>query len=91
MEQETEQTMDAETLERDLRIWLDEKLGVRDVGRDDELVSVGLIDSGSLVLLAEWLERVTEIEIPDDDIDADHFDSIAMIVSYIGDRSVPGD
>jgi acyl carrier protein len=79
--------MDAENLERELRGWLDQKLGVRDVGRDEELVSSGLVDSGNLVRLATWLERVADIEIPDADIDAEHFDSIAMIVRYATERS----
>ena len=79
--------MDAETLERELRAWLDAKLGIREVGRDDELVSSGLVDSGNLVRLATWLEDVASIAIPDADIDAEHFDSIAMIVAYVAGRS----
>ena len=79
--------MTDEALERELRAWLDAKLGVRDVGRDEELVSSGLVDSGDLVRLATWLEGVADIEIPDVDIDAEHLDSIAMIVAYVGERS----
>ena len=79
--------MEAETLESELRSWLDAKLGIRDVGRDEELVSSGLIDSGNLVRLATWLERVADLEIPDADIDAEHLDSIAMIVAYVEARS----
>ena len=78
--------MDADELERELRVFLDEKLDVRDVGRDEELVSSGLVDSGNLVRLATWLERVADIEIPDSDIDAEHMDSIARIVAYVMER-----
>ena len=78
--------MDAETLERDVRAWLEEKLGVTGLGRDDELVSNGLVDSGNLVRLATQIERLTGVEIPDRDIDAEHFDSIAMIVAYVEGR-----
>lgn len=79
--------MDAEALERELLRWLEDKLGVSGIGRDDELVSSGLVDSGNLVRLATHLERLTGIEIPDRDIDAEHFDSIAMIVAYVAERS----
>lgn len=79
--------MDAEALERDVRTWLEEKLDLTGLGRDDELVSNGLVDSGNLVRLATKIERLTGVEIPDRDIDAEHFDSIALIVAYIQARS----
>lgn len=79
--------MDADVLERALRAFLEEKLGVSDIGRDDELVSSGIVDSGNLVRLATHVERVAGIEIPDRDIDVDHFDSIARIVEYAVSKS----
>ena len=74
--------MEAEALEREIRAFLEEKLGISGMDRDEELVSSGLVDSGSLVRLATQVERIAGIEIPDRDIDADHFDSLAMIVDY---------
>ncbi|MEE2674750.1 MAG: phosphopantetheine-binding protein [Myxococcota bacterium] len=74
--------MEAEALEREIRAFLEEKLGITGIDRDGELVSSGLVDSGSLVRLATQVERIAGIEIPDRDIDADHFDSLAMIVDY---------
>jgi len=67
---------------------------VRDEFRIDEselswdapLVRTGLLDSVSLVQLAGYLERTFGIEIPDQEIDADHFDSIGMIVEYVRQR-----
>jgi len=79
--------MDAENLEREVRTWLEQKLDVTGLGRDDELVSSGLVDSGNLVRLATFLERLAGVEIPDRDIDAEHLDSIAMIVAYVEARS----
>ncbi len=79
--------MEAETLEREVCAWLEKKLGVSGVGRDEELVSSGLVDSGNLVRLATHIERLADIEIPDRDIDADHFDTVAMIVAYVQERS----
>ena len=68
--------MDAEALERQLRAFLAEKLGVDDAGvsRDDELLSTGRIDSADLVLLATFLEQRLGISVPDRDINANHFD-----------------
>ena len=67
---------------------------VRDEFRIDEceltwdapLVRTGLLDSVSLVQLAGYLERTFGIEIPDQEIAADHFDSIGMIVEYVRQR-----
>ena len=75
--------MEAEALEREIRTFLDEKLGISGIDRDEELISSGLVDSGNLVRLATQIERVTGLRIPDRDIDADHFDSLAMIVDYV--------
>lgn len=74
--------MEAEALEREIRAFLEQKLGITDLDRNAELVSSGLVDSGNLVRLATRLERLTGITIPDRDIDVDHFDSLAMIVDY---------
>ena len=74
--------MEAEALEREIRTFLDEKLGISGIDRNEELISSGLVDSGNLVRLATQIERVTGLRIPDRDIDADHFDSLAMIVDY---------
>ena len=67
---------------------------VRDEFRIDEceltwdapLVRTGLLDSVSLVQLAGYLERTFGIKIPDQEVDADHFDSIGMIVEYVRQR-----
>ncbi|MEE2674748.1 MAG: acyl carrier protein [Myxococcota bacterium] len=67
---------------------------VRDEFRIDEceltwdapLVRTGLLDSVSLVQLAGYLERTFGIEIPDQEVDADHLDSIGMIVEYVRQR-----
>ncbi len=74
--------MEAEALEREIRAFLEEKLGISGIDRSQELISSGLLDSGNVVRLATQVERLTGIRIPDRDIDADHFDSLAMIVDY---------
>ena len=75
--------MEAEALEQAIRNFLEEKLGVEGIDRDAQLISSGLVDSGNLVRLATHIERIAGVAIPDRDIDADHFDSVAMIVDYV--------
>ena len=57
-----------------------------ELGWDALLVRTGLLDSLSLVQLAGHLEGTFGIEIPDQDVDADHLDSIGMIVEYVQQR-----
>jgi acyl carrier protein len=83
--------MEADALGAALRAWLAEQLDLRELGRDQELVSSGLVDSGNLVLLATWLEDRTGIEIPDDDIDATHFETIAKIVALVSESQAGSD
>jgi len=59
------------------------RIDTSDIQPDTELVSGGIVDSTDLVRLATLLERKLDIEIPDQDISADNFDSIEMIVDYI--------
>ena len=58
-----------------------------ELGWDAPLVRTGLLDSVSLVQLAGHLEHRFGIEIPDQDIDAEHLDSVGMIVEYVRLRS----
>jgi acyl carrier protein len=81
--------MEAEALEREIRTFLEEKLGITELDRNTELISSGLVDSGNLVRLATRLERAAGIVIPDRDIDVDHFDSLAMIVDYALSKARP--
>ncbi len=83
--------MDAEILEARIRAILiqDLELDVAELERDSGLITTDLIDSMSLVRLATYLERTLGITIPNKDINVDHFDSIAKIVSYV--RSKLGD
>lgn len=58
-----------------------------DLVPDRKLVRTGLLDSVSIVQVATWAERTFDITIPDEDIDAETLDSIAMIVDYVLARS----
>jgi len=71
-----------------LRAFLRDELRVpeAEIGDDTELFSAGRIDSADLVRLATWVERTTGLRIPDDDINVDHFDSVAKILEYVEAR-----
>lgn len=77
--------MDTET---EIKRYLLEELGLpkEELSSDACLVRDGLLDSVNLVQLATHIERTFEIEIPDQDIDADHLDSIEMMVAYVEAR-----
>jgi acyl carrier protein len=70
--------------------FLRDDLGVdeSDLGPETPLVTTGLVDSAGLVRLAALLEDATGIVIPDRDITADHFDTLARIVAYLAARGV---
>ena len=53
------------------------------LARTTELVTSGLLDSMGMVRLATHVERLVDISIPDDDITAEHFDSIERILGYV--------
>lgn len=71
-------------LEAELLAFVCEELGIdgESLDRDTVLVSSGLVDSANLVRLAAFVERLADVEIPDRDIDSEHFDSVGRIVTY---------
>jgi acyl carrier protein len=76
--------MDRAGLETRLRGFLadDLMLDDPDIDADSDLVSTGLIDSVDLVRVATFLERESGITVPDQDINAENFDSIDRILDY---------
>ena len=81
--------MDAERLEQELLEYLQrEAYEGEPVTRTTELFDGGRIDSMGLVQLATFIERRTGIEIPDRDINADHFEDIAA--TRVHKHLIPG-
>ena len=85
MKASTELRSDVEQLESRICAFLcDEcRIDPAELTRTTELVTSGLLDSMGMVRLATHLERLVEISIPDDDITAEHFDSIERILGYV--------
>ena len=80
--------MDTLEIENQIRIYLRDELDLpeEELARDARLVRNGLLDSANLVQVATHLERAFDVEIPDQDIDGEHLDSIEMIAAYVERR-----
>jgi acyl carrier protein len=77
--------MDTAQIEEEIRTYLRDELELpeEELTREARLVRNGLLDSVNLVQVATHLERAFDVEIPDQDIDAEHLDSIEMIAAYV--------
>lgn len=49
----------------------------------DRLISAGLLDSLAAVELIGHLERRFGVEVLDEDLDIEHFDSVAAVVAFV--------
>lgn len=68
-----------------IRSFLRDEFGVGTdrLAADASLIASGLVDSAGLLRLAALVERETGLIIPDRDLTAAHFDSIAKILAYV--------
>ncbi|RMF56301.1 MAG: acyl carrier protein [Calditrichaeota bacterium] len=53
---------------------------------DDSLLEMGIIDSVKMLDLIEYIENQYEIQVDEDDMIPENFDSINAIVAYIQSR-----
>jgi acyl carrier protein len=53
------------------------------LGNDEPLLSSGMVDSFSLVDLALWVEDQFGVHIDNSELNADNFDTLAELASYI--------
>ncbi len=85
MTSSTELRSELERLEASIHAFLRDECHIdpAELTRTTELVTSGLLDSMGMVRLATHLERLVDISIPDDDITAEHFDSIERILGYV--------
>ena len=59
------------------------RIGVQALGEDDNLFTLGVIDSFALINLISILEQEYGIKIPDDDVEPINFQTINAIKRYI--------
>ncbi|MBW1684587.1 MAG: acyl carrier protein [Deltaproteobacteria bacterium] len=85
MTSSTQLRSEVERLEAQLHAFLRDECRIDPalLTRTTELVTSGLLDSMGMVRLATHIERLVDISIPDDDITAEHFDSIERILGYV--------
>lgn len=58
----------------------------RSLAPDEDLLALGVLDSVSIVRLMRFLESTFEIELEDDDLVPERFQSIAAIAALVGER-----
>ena len=61
----------------------------RKIGPRDSLLETGIIDSLGTLDLVEFLESEFDIEVADEDMLADHFESVEAIARYVDSRREP--
>ena len=59
---------------------------VKDLSSDDSLLNAGLLDSASIFQLVAFLETEFSLEIPDEEVVPDNFESIDAIVRFVKSR-----
>ena len=60
------------------------KKGNDEMGDDINLLESGIIDSLGLIRLIEYLENAFSLNIPDEEVLAENFESMSAIVALIG-------
>ena len=79
--------MSSQPLSEQILAFVRTQLGVEDaLTPDTPLVTNGLIDSVGLMRLAAFVEQSTGLTIPDQDINAGHFDTVRQIDAYVRER-----
>lgn len=53
------------------------------IERDLDLLESGVVDSLGLLTLISWIEEHFEIDVGDEDLSPENFDSVAMITEYV--------
>jgi len=60
------------------------KKGNDEIGDDMNLLESGIIDSLGLIRLIEYLENTFSLNIPDEEVLAENFESMSAIVALLG-------
>jgi len=60
------------------------KKGNDEIGDDMNLLESGIIDSLGLIRLIEYLENTFSLNIPDEEVLAENFESMSAIIALLG-------
>lgn len=58
--------------------------GIPDLGDEDSLLDAQLIDSLGILELVQFLEETFAMEVTDDDLSPENFDSIGALARFVG-------
>lgn len=77
-------------MERDLESFLLRDLavgrGIDSIGRDDDILALGIVDSLGLLQLVSFLEEKFGIKVEDEDLVIDNFRSISRIEQFVEEK-----
>lgn len=76
-------TDEATTIRHDVTMFLARYVDDASLLERDRLISGGLLDSLAAVELIGHLERRFDVEVLDEDLDIEHFDSVAAVVAFV--------
>ncbi len=82
-----------QTIEHDIRQFLTNGLGrdVANVAADTSLLEAGLLDSVAVIALVDFVGRHFNVDVTEDDMVPENFDSIAAIVTFVEGRRIAAD
>jgi acyl carrier protein len=75
-------------LRQKVRAFIDARFaGARAKSDDDSLLDTGVIDSLGILALASWIGETWDIELSDDDLTPDNFDSVTSMVRFLESKA----
>lgn len=80
-----------EAIEQEVRQFLKDNFPLSadgvDLGGDDSLIEVGVIDSTGVLELIGFIEERYQVEIADEEVLPENLDSIANIIRFVGEKT----
>lgn len=67
-----------------------DRAGVDSIGDDDPLLDSGIIDSMGILQLVSYLESEFDIEVDDEEILPDHFETLTSITAFVSTKLTGG-
>lgn len=78
----------SDDLHRKVRAFINGRFaGARARSDEESLLEAGVIDSLGVLALATWVGETCEIQLADDDLTPDNFDSVASIVRFLESKA----
>ncbi|HUF91897.1 MAG TPA: acyl carrier protein [Candidatus Limnocylindria bacterium] len=78
----------SDDLHRKVRTFIDARFaGARGKGDEESLLESGVIDSLGVLELAGWVGDTCNVELTDDDLHPDNFDSVSSLVRFLASKA----